>query len=166
VTLLTPRVPIVVSPGPLAAARLRDRERSALASSNLVGCSTGRSAGLAYFSILSLDHIPTQLQIGRSIDGATPLATTAVHNCFRRDFRCPSVPFATIEDDPDIAPVPKVMAQFCVSVEAAARDDDKEHRRSSAAGSPMRSRRHYVGDILRQRQCPVKSSAAIWSEIN
>ena len=98
--------------------------------------------------VISLDHIPTQHQIGLCIYGTTPLATTAVHNCFRRGFRCPSVPFATIEDDPDIAPVPKVMAQFCVSVEAAARDDDKEHRRSSAAGSPTRSRPRHVGDIL------------------
>lgn len=86
--------------------------------------------------VISLDHFPTQLQVGRCIDGATPLATATPHSCFRRDFRCPSVPFATIEDDPDIAPVPKVLAQFFVSVEAAARDDDKEHRRPSAAGSP------------------------------
>jgi hypothetical protein len=88
--------------------------------------------------IIGLDHIPTQLQIGLCVAGPTPIATAAVYGCFSTDFRCPSVPFATIEDDSDIAPVAKVMAQFFVSVEAAARDNDKNHDCASAAGSSRR----------------------------
>ena len=45
----------------------------------------------------------------------------------RRTFRRSTLPFTTVEDDPDIAPVLKVSAQFLVQVQTAAGHYEEEH---------------------------------------
>ncbi len=40
---------------------------------------------------------------------------------------CPTLPFTAVEDDPDIAPVLKVMTQLFVPVQTAAGHDKDEH---------------------------------------
>ena len=41
--------------------------------------------------------------------------------------RCPTVAFTTVEDDPDIAPIPKLLAQLFVPVQTATGHDKDEH---------------------------------------
>ena len=53
----------------------------------------------------------------------------------------PALPFTTVEDDPDIAPVLKVSAQLFVAVQTAAGDYEEEHASDSmsriATGLPV-----------------------------
>ncbi len=45
----------------------------------------------------------------------------------RRTLRRSTLPFTTVEDDPDIAPVLKVAAQLFVPIQACAGHDKDEH---------------------------------------
>jgi hypothetical protein len=45
----------------------------------------------------------------------------------KRVTRCPTLPFTTVEDDPDIAPVLKVAAQLFVPIQTCAGHDKDEH---------------------------------------
>ena len=51
----------------------------------------------------------------------------------KRVIGCPTLPFTTVEDDPDFTPVLKVLAQLFVSVQPSTSDYKDESR----VGSPI-----------------------------
>jgi hypothetical protein len=106
-----------------------------IASSNLVGCSTGRSPAWCLSGsyrrsrgsraeFVYIDHRPAELpQVWLSM---ASLHAAPVQSSEGR-LGCPTLPFTTVEDDPDIAPIPKLFAQLVVPVQTAAGHDKNEH---------------------------------------
>ncbi len=53
----------------------------------------------------------------------------------KRAIRYPTVPFPTVEDDPRIAPAPKLPAQLLVTVQTGAGNDEEKHAYDPASRS-------------------------------
>jgi hypothetical protein len=77
--------------------------------------------------IVGVDHAPAQLP--HFVLDIEPMASfQSPPVCSRkRSSRCPTLPFTTVEDDPDIAPLLKVTAQLFIPVQTAAGHDEEKH---------------------------------------
>lgn len=96
-------------------------------------------------SFVRIDHSPTELQVRRDFETTATAHSPSVHT--RKRVRpCPTLPFTTVENDPDIAPVFKLLAQFFVSVQPSTGDCEDQHVQfSSWAAAPTPSRLHMGG---------------------